>query len=62
MIGAVERQGLTLVPLEVYFRDGRAKVTLALGKGKKQHDRRQDLKRRDAEREMSRALSRKSRT
>lgn len=62
MIGAVERQGLTLIPLEVYFRDGRAKVTLALGKGKKQHDRRQDLKRRDAEREMSRALSRESRT
>jgi SsrA-binding protein len=61
MIGAVERQGLTLIPLDLYFRDGHAKVTLALGKGKKQHDRRQDLKRRVAEREMSRAASRKLR-
>jgi SsrA-binding protein len=61
LIGAVEQKGLTLVPLELYFRDGRAKVTLALGRGKKQHDRREDLKKRDAEREVARALSRRSR-
>ena len=57
MIGAVERQGLTLVPLELYFKGGRAKVALALGKGKKQHDKREDLKRRIAERETARAVS-----
>ena len=54
MIGAVERQGLTLVPLELYFKDGRAKVAIALGKGKKLHDKRDDARRRDDEREMAR--------
>ncbi len=57
MIGAVEQRGLTLVPLDLYFKDGRAKVALALGKGKKQHDRREDLKKRVAEREAARAVS-----
>ena len=57
IVGAVERQGLTLVPLELYFKKGRAKVALALGKGKKQHDKREDLKRRIAERETARAVS-----
>ncbi|MBK8004810.1 MAG: SsrA-binding protein SmpB [Gemmatimonadetes bacterium] len=61
LIGAVEQKGLTLVPLELYFRNGVAKVTLALGRGKKQHDRREDLKRRDANREMARALSHRGR-
>ncbi|MEO8451854.1 MAG: SsrA-binding protein SmpB [Gemmatimonadota bacterium] len=55
LIGAVEQKGLSLVPLEVYFIRGRAKVQLALGKGKKSHDRREDIKRRDADREMARA-------
>ena len=54
LIGAVERQGLTLVPLELYFREGRAKVAMALGKGKKLHDKRDDARRRDAERDMAR--------
>ncbi|MGZ8376872.1 MAG: SsrA-binding protein SmpB [Gemmatirosa sp.] len=54
MIGAVERQGLTLVPLDLYFKHGRAKVALALGKGKKEHDKRDDLKKRDDERDMAR--------
>jgi SsrA-binding protein len=58
LIGAVERKGLTLVPLELYFLGGRAKLALALGKGKKTHDRRQDIKRRIADREMARALKR----
>lgn len=57
MVGAVEQRGLTLVPLELYFRDGRAKVALALGKGKKQHDKREDLKRKIVERETARAVS-----
>ncbi|HEU4698188.1 MAG TPA: SsrA-binding protein SmpB [Gemmatimonadales bacterium] len=61
LVGAVERQGLTLVPLEIYFRRGRAKVALALGRGKKQHDKREDLKKRIAEREVARATSHKGR-
>jgi SsrA-binding protein len=54
LIGAVEREGLTLIPLELYFRKGVAKVALALAKGKKLHDKRDTQKQRDAEREMSR--------
>ena len=55
LIGAVERQGLTLIPLDLYFKRGVAKVTLALGKGKKLHDKRADERRREDEREMARA-------
>lgn len=55
MIGAVERQGLTLVPLELYFRRGKAKVAIGLGRGKKLYDKRADEKRRDDERDMQRA-------
>lgn len=54
LIGSVEREGLTLVPLDLYFKEGRVKVTLALAKGKKLHDKREDLRRRDDEREMAR--------
>jgi SsrA-binding protein len=61
LIGAVEQKGLTLVPLELYFRNGVAKVTLALGRGKKQHDRRDDIRRREADREMARAMSHRGR-
>ena len=59
LIGAVERQGLTLIPLELYFLRGRAKVSLALGRGKKLHDKRDDARRRDAERDMARAFRRR---
>ncbi len=55
LIGAVERQGLTLVPLDIYFKRGLAKVTLALAKGKKLHDKREAARERDAHREMARA-------
>lgn len=58
LIGAVEREGLTLVPLDLYFARGRVKTKLALVRGKQQHDKREDLKRRDAEREIARALRR----
>lgn len=54
LIGSVERQGLSLVPLEIYFKRGIAKVMLALGKGKKLHDKRDTERKRDAEREMAR--------
>ncbi|MEO6067478.1 MAG: SsrA-binding protein SmpB [Gemmatimonadota bacterium] len=54
LIGAVEQKGLTLVPLELYWKDGRAKIALALGRGKKLHDKRESLKQRDAQRDMAR--------
>ena len=54
LIGAVERQGLTLIPLEIYFKRGVAKVALALGKGKKAHDKRETIKEREAAREVAR--------
>jgi SsrA-binding protein len=56
LIGAVERQGLTLIPLDLYFKRGVAKVTLAMAKGKKLHDKRADARRRDDEREIARAV------
>ena len=56
LIGAVERQGLTLIPLELYFKKGMAKVALALGKGKKLHDKRDTERERDAAREIARAV------
>ena len=59
LIGAVQQKGLTLVPLDLHFTRGRAKVTLALGRGKKQHDRREDVKRRDADREVARTVRRR---
>jgi SsrA-binding protein len=49
-------QPLTLVPLKLYFKDGRAKVELALAKGRQYQDRREALKQRDAEREIARSV------
>lgn len=59
LIGKTREKGLTMVPLRLYFRDGWAKVELALVRGKKSHDKREDIAKRDAERDMARALSRK---
>jgi len=59
LIGKVQEKGLTLVALKVYFKGGKAKVELALARGKKLYDRREDVARRDAEREMGRAMRRK---
>lgn len=56
LIGHTEQRGLTLVPLRLYFKRGRAKVELALVKGKRDYDRRHDMARRDAERSIDRAL------
>lgn len=58
LIGATQQQGLTLVPLELYIQGGYVKLTLALARGKKLHDKREDMKKKDVEREMRRALSR----
>ena len=54
LIGKITEKGLTLVPLRAYFKNGRAKVELALGKGKKIHDKREDLKRKAVKRDMER--------
>jgi SsrA-binding protein len=61
LFGKVKQQGLTLVPLKVYFKKGRAKVELALAKGKKVYDKRRAMAERDAQREMARALREKER-
>lgn len=61
LIGATEQKGLTLVPLELLFRRGRAKLVIALARGKKQHDRREDIKRRVMEREAARAVAERRR-
>src|SRR5579884_3844191 len=54
--GKASQRGFTLVPLRMYFKNGRAKVELAVCKGKQLHDKRQDLKKKDAEREIRRNL------
>lgn len=56
LIGAVERKGYTLVPLELYWKDGRAKLQVGLAKGKKQHDKRAVEKDRDWQRDKARVL------
>lgn len=58
LIGKVEQQGLTLVPLKMYLKRGWVKLTIGLGKGKKVHDKREDLKRREDKRDMERAMKR----
>jgi SsrA-binding protein len=52
-------RGLTIVPLSLYFKDGRAKVELGVGRGKRTYDKRQDLAQRDAAREVERAFRRR---
>ena len=54
--GLVMRQGYTLVPLEVYLKDGRMKIQLGLCKGKQLHDKRDSMAKRDSDREIQRAL------
>jgi SsrA-binding protein len=56
LVGAVEREGYTIVPLELYWNHGRAKVRIGLAKGKKQHDKRATEKERDWQRDKARVL------
>jgi SsrA-binding protein len=58
LVGAVERRGFTIVPLELYWKSGRAKLQIGLAKGKKQHDKRDTEKDRDWERQKARAMRR----
>lgn len=57
LAAAVAQKGLTVVPVRLYFRHGRIKVEIALGRGKKLHDHREDLKRRAEERDLARGLA-----
>src|SRR5690625_2015302 len=56
LIGSTQRQGYTLVPLSVYIKRGYAKLLIGLGKGKKQYDKREDLKRKQMKRDIDRAI------
>ena len=56
LTGAVERKGYTLIPLDLHWHKGRAKLSIGLGKGKKQHDKRSDRKDRDWQRQKERIL------
>lgn len=56
LIGSVERQGYTIVPLNLYWKKNRVKVKIALAKGKKSHDKRASIKERDWQRDKSRLL------
>ncbi len=56
-----EQKGFTLIPIRMYFKDGRAKVEIAAAKGKQAHDKRQSLKTSEAKREMDRAMSKRRR-
>jgi SsrA-binding protein len=59
--GSVSEKGLTLVPTRLYFKDGRAKVEIALARGKELRDKRRDLSKREADRQIERALKSRSR-
>jgi SsrA-binding protein len=59
LIGTTKEQGLALVPLRVYFTHGLAKVEIGLGKGRREHEKRQSIAKREAEREMERAAGRR---
>ena len=56
LTGKVKERGLTLVPLRIYFKDGRAKVELALARGKKTYDKRDSIRRKEVRREVERSL------
>jgi SsrA-binding protein len=62
LLGKTREKGLALIPLKVYFKNGLAKVDLALAKGKKLYDRRDDAAERDAKREMDRAVKERFKT
>ena len=61
LVGKVREQSLTLIPLSVYFRNGKAKVELAVARGRRRYDKRQAIAARDAHREAERAVARRGR-
>ncbi|MDQ1725669.1 MAG: SsrA-binding protein [Frankiaceae bacterium] len=60
LVGKTRESGLTIVPLQMYFKDGNAKIEIALARGKKSHDKRQALSERDAAREIARSVGRRN--
>ena len=60
LAGKLKEGGLALIPLSMYFKDGRVKVELGLGRGKKSYDKRQDMAKRDADRELARYAGRRA--
>jgi len=56
LIGKVNEKGYSLIPLNVYFKNGKVKMTLALARGKRQYDKRQSIRQRDQKRELDRAI------
>lgn len=61
LLGKVKQEGLTLIPLSLYFKSSRIKMELGLCKGKQLHDKRDDMARRDAKREIDRAMKQRGR-
>ena len=61
LVGAVERKGYALIPLSMYWKDGRAKLEIGLARGKKQHDKRATEKNRDWERDKARVMRARNR-
>jgi SsrA-binding protein len=59
LLGKTKEQGLALIPIRVYFTHGLAKVEIGLGKGRREHEKRQSIAKREAEREMERAAGRR---
>jgi SsrA-binding protein len=62
LAGKVAERGLTLVPLELYFREGRAKVSLALARGRRRHDKREAIRRREEDRDLRRVVRERGRS
>jgi len=60
LLGAVKRDGYTIVPLKMYIKDGYAKLLVGLGKGKKDYDKRNDMRKKEAKREMERVFKAKN--
>ena len=59
LISKIKEKGLTVVPLKLYFQKGKVKVQLGLAKGNQAHDKRQDMKKRDTDREIARAMKKR---
>ncbi|MEG0259121.1 MAG: SsrA-binding protein SmpB [Lysinibacillus sp.] len=60
LVGAVKRDGYTIIPLKMYIKDGYAKLLIGLGKGKKDYDKRNDMRKKEAKREMERVFKAKN--
>jgi len=61
LIGSIQQKGMSLVPIELYFKNGKVKLELGLGKGKKLYDKREDIAKKDAMREIDRKIKENNR-